>query len=113
MQLPRDPRIIDLAQGTAPGPEHNLHLPQSPPVQNGLLNGFQNGPPTQPGYPTPAGHNGYNAYPSHINQSNFNTLPNHSPSPALHPTHLPAHPHNTLPARVGESPPRNLQKPGK
>jgi len=44
--------------------------------------------------------------------SNFNTLPAHMTNP--HPQQSPQmahHPHNTLPARVGDSSPRNLHFP--
>jgi len=63
---PRDPRIIDLAQGSA----GQLQQPVGPPTT----------------------------------QYSTHTLPAH---PMAGSGQLPHHPHNTLPARVGESPPRN------
>ena len=64
-------------------------------AQSTAVSHLSNGHPTQ-------------TQPQHPN-TNFNTLPPQGLGGQYSqpPSHQPAHPHNTLPARVGESPPRN------
>ena len=85
---PRDPRIIDLAQSTA--------------LSNGHNNG-QGGPPYLPTSSVPT-----SSHAMPVQQgSNCHTLPAQGLAQyGPHPGPQSSHPHNTLPARVGESPPR-------
>ena len=81
--VPRDPRLIDLSQSAA---------------STGNL-----------------GHPPLTSHPPLPHTSAFNTLPAHmsgqQPGHAPQPHPQPHHPHNTLPARVGEAAPRNLHFP--
>ena len=85
---PRDPRIIDLAQSTALSNGHN--------GQGGAYL------PTSSSVPT-------SSHTMPVQGSNCHTLP--AQGLAQYPGHpgpQSSHPHNTLPARVGESPPRGV-----
>ena len=83
---PRDPRIIDLAQSTA----------------------LSNGHSGQGGGQYTSSASTSSSHPMPVQGSNCHTLPAQGLAQYPHPPPQSSHPHNTLPARVGESPPRGV-----
>ena len=83
---PRDPRIIDLAQSTA----------------------LSNGHSGQGGGQYTSSGSTSSSHPMPVQGSNCHTLPAQGLAQYPHPPPQSSHPHNTLPARVGESPPRGV-----
>ena len=111
----RDPRIIDLAQCTsanaAAAAATNMSSSAAAMLQNGgqmMANSHHHLPPSAAVYPSVA--NNFNTLPVHLSGGGGGGLGNpmsvhnsQQHAASLHHPH-----HNTLPARVGESPPRTL-----
>ena len=114
--VPRDPRLIDLSQSSAVSTGNLGHVPPQN-LSNGGGGGNWGGPP--PPQSQSQNVSNFNTLPAHMTQQHQVRVSNifqnklniyfqaHVPGGQM-PGH---HPHNTLPARVGDNSPRNLHFP--